>query len=188
MLGIRFEVFSAEKRAFDTPYYVLFNQPNRDGRLKVHKHTIPVFVPLQSLVRRHLPFATEEEDENPKNVTRVQNLPGFVRAVRKELVSHHKRLEAFEHLKQGLEGKHGVQKVEMLDSTGSELEIVFRDNIMARLRVSTDGRIEKVAVGQTRGTESMLSEGSARAYRDVKKAIEGRVDDLGERLQKRAKV
>jgi central kinetochore subunit Mal2/MCM21 len=194
VLGIRFEIFSSDKRAFDIPYYVLFNQPNRDGRLRVHKHTVPVFVPLQTLVKRYLPFTTEDEDDNPKTMARAQqNLPSFVRALRKALVSHHKRLEAYRHLKQALEGKHGVEEVKMLDSIGNEIEMVFRDNIIARMRISTDGRIEKVAVGpsQTAGANVISTENSAKAYREIKKAIEGaggRVDDLVERLQKRRRA
>jgi central kinetochore subunit Mal2/MCM21 len=193
VLGIRFDIFSAEKRAFDTPYYVLFNQPNGVGRLRVHKHTIPVFVPLQSITRKYLPYTAEDEEDNPKSVAKVQDLPLFVRALRKELVSHHKRLEAYKRLKQELEGKHGVQKVDMLDSTGNEIEIEFSSDIKARLRVSTDGKIEKVAVGPSRttGAKAISAESSAKAYRDIKRAIEGAggsMDNLVGRLQKRRKT
>lgn len=189
VLGIRFDVFAAEKRAFATPYYVLFNQPNADGQLKIHKHTIPVYVPMQSLIKKYLPFnsSNEDGDASLKATAQQQDLAKFVRALRKELVAHHKRVEAFESLKQGLSKRHGVKEVKMLEVAAKEIEINFTRGLMARVRIAADGKIEKVAVGPTSGNNDDSHD--MKAYREVRKAIEGgsgRVDDLVERLKRRS--
>jgi central kinetochore subunit Mal2/MCM21 len=193
VLGIRFDIFAAGKREFETPYYVLLTQPERDGRLKVHKHTVPVFIPIQVLVKRHLPYAAAtggEEDAPVKAGLQMQDLPKFVRALRKELVAHHKWVEAFERLKKCLGKRQGVEEVKMLDPSGKEIEIVFTKNIVARLRVATDGTIEKVAVGPapSLSAERNHDASAMKSYREIKKVIEGgegRIDDLVERLRRR---
>ncbi|KIW07973.1 uncharacterized protein PV09_01872 [Verruconis gallopava] len=183
ILGIRIEIFSARDRAFITPYYVLLNQPESDaGLLKIHKHTIPVCIPLQSLVKKYLPYKVSED--NSLKAGPPQDLPKFVRSLRKELVAHHKRIEAYKHLKEELENRRGVSSVKMLDSTAKEIEILFTNNILARIRVELNGRIERVAVGPSpdAGTE----EHSAKVYREIKRTIEsgdGRIDSLSTRLR-----
>ena len=189
VLGIRFDVFSGANRAFQTPYYVLLNQPQADGQLKVHKHTIPVFVSMQAIARKHLPFQSEEDEDLLKAGQQKQDLPKFVRALRKELVSHHKRVEAFEGLKKSLGRRQGVEEVKMLDTSGKEIELVFIKGTMAQIRVASDGKIEKVAVGPSSSMATESPAGSMKAYREVKKAIEGgggRIDDLAERLKRRS--
>jgi central kinetochore subunit Mal2/MCM21 len=191
VLGVRFDIFSAEKRAFKTPYYVLLNQPKPgSGQLKIHKHTVPIFIPLQALAKRYLPYNAEEEDEVPLKGNRAQDLPKFVRALRKELVAHHKRVAAYELLKRDLGRKHGVDEVKMLDATAREIEILFSNKVVARLRVATDGKIEKVAIGPSSNTSDAEGspERSMKTYREIKKVIEGvdgRIEDLATRLQRR---
>lgn len=188
VLGVRIDVFSPDERAFQTPYYVLLNRPDGEGReLRVHKHTIPAFVPLQTLVRRYLPL--REEDASEKQGSE-QDLSKFVRALRKELVAHHKRLDAFQKLKREMGKRHGVEEVTMLDVSGKEVEIVFVSKIVARLRIATSGKIEKVAVGPSQAVDE-VPENAMKSYREIKKVIEGgdgRIDSLLVRLQKRATV
>ena len=145
-------------------------------------------VPLQALAKKHLPFRSEDEAESLKGGRVTQDLPRFVRALRKELVAHHKRVEAVEKLRKALGRRQGVEEVEMLDTSGKEIEITFHKGVLARLRVGVDGKIEKVAVGPSSSSTADSPEGSMNAYRGIKKIIEsggGRIDDLAERLSRR---
>ena len=174
-----------------TPYYLLLNRPRRGSEaLKIHKHTIPPFIPLQQLVAKYLPEpASHAGEDEVSRTAQPQNLPRFVRALRRELVAHHKRLEACETLKKELGRKHGVDGVKMLDVTGCELEIAFTDGSIARLKVSTDGTIANIAVvpGRTADGEEALT-GQARPLRQLKRVIEGRdgrIEGLADRLKRR---
>ena len=189
VLGIRFEVLSTKQRAFQAPYYVLLNQPNGDGQLRVHKHTIPVFIPMHRLVKKYLPFIADAKDASLlKSAVAAQDLSKFVRALRKELIAHHKRVEACEQLKKDLGRRQGVEEVKMLDVSGREIEIIFVEHMLARIRVGTDGAIERAVTGPSK-TAPDDGAGSMQVYREIKKVIEGgsgRIDDLAERLQRRA--
>jgi central kinetochore subunit Mal2/MCM21 len=94
VLGVRIEV-SISGRFVET-YHVLFNRPNtaHQNMLKIHKHTIPPCIPLQSLANKWLPM-TKKSAEEP----REQDLVKFGKHLRKELVSWHLRLEALEKLR-----------------------------------------------------------------------------------------
>jgi central kinetochore subunit Mal2/MCM21 len=195
VLGIRFEIFSGKDRAFQTPYYVLLNQPTpNSGHLKVHKHTIPVFIPLQALAKKYLPFNIQDEDNDSGSVKQcpAQDLPKFVRALRKEVVAHHKRIDAYERIQRALGRYPGVGEANMLDATGKEIEILFTNGAVARLRIATDGKVEKVAVGAApkASSEKALPDLDMKTFREIKKAIEGgdgRIDDLAVRLRSRTK-
>lgn len=144
VLGIRIDVFSNRKRKFETPYYLLLNQPEGEGgRMKVHRHTIPVCVPLKALAERYIPYpdASEEGDENQR-----QDLSKFLRAIRRECVSLHKRIEAVQMLEEELGRTQGVLEARALDIEGREAEIEFLDKHIARISIDTDGTIEKVVV------------------------------------------
>lgn len=50
--GLRFEIFGSNK-AFAAPHYIILKKDPKD-RLRVHRHTIPAFVPLNAIARRYL--------------------------------------------------------------------------------------------------------------------------------------
>jgi central kinetochore subunit Mal2/MCM21 len=94
VLGVRIEVSIGG--SFVEAYHVLLNRPNAAHRnmLKIHKHTVPPCIPLQSLANKWLPV-TKKSAEEP----REQDLVKFGKHLRKELVSWHLRLEALEKLR-----------------------------------------------------------------------------------------
>lgn len=50
--GIRFEIFGSNK-SFAAPHYIIFQKDPKD-RLRIHRHTIPAFVPLNAIARKYL--------------------------------------------------------------------------------------------------------------------------------------
>lgn len=178
MLGVRIDVFSSLKRRFEVPYFVLLNQPEGEGgRLRVHKHTVPVCVPVEALGERFLPYAPgggEEGDQRPQDVGR------FLRAVRRECVCLRKRVEALDILKAELGRARGVVGVRVLDGEGREAEIEFVDKYVARVSVDTDGTIGKVVVRNgSRGS------GASVRGKTIERVIlggDGRIETLTARL------
>lgn len=149
----------------------------------MHKHTIPPYIPLQPLISKYLPYARDDAAQGEQ----AQNLPRLVRALRRELVAHHKRLEAYASLKRDLGNRHGVEEVKMLDASGRELEIQFAGKITARIRVGVDGKVEKTAVGPTKAVHAEEIEAAAsKLCRKIRGFIEegdGRVGGLVERIK-----
>lgn len=104
------------------PYYVLLKRDGAEGedqgdtkRLRVHRHTIPAFVPMKRLQRIYLPLSTtgdedgdgdrnEEETLKPWKTKprRNQNLASFVRVLRRSLTAWHLRQDAVVHLRERL--------------------------------------------------------------------------------------
>ncbi|KAF2146327.1 uncharacterized protein K452DRAFT_315524 [Aplosporella prunicola CBS 121167] len=193
VLGVRIDI-SIEGR-FVTPYYLLLNRPQPSSEaLRIHKHTIPPSIPLQSLAAKYLPQPTPAPaDGAPAKPNRAQNLHRLVRELHKELVSHHLRLNAVSQLRKdaGLPedttddaagrkraGKFGIANIKALDVGAEEVEITWADKSTARVRVTKNGAIEKVVVRTPDG---------ASRKRDVERRIsgeDGRVEGIVQRLAK----
>lgn len=84
-----------------------------EKRLRVHRHTIPAFISVEKLERAFLPVppAREEEaEENLKpwkrNANRQQDLPRFVRELRRQLAAWHLRMDVVNYLR----GNLGIQR------------------------------------------------------------------------------
>jgi central kinetochore subunit Mal2/MCM21 len=96
ILGISIEVLI--NGGFVDTYHVLFTVRGHEQskRLRIHKHTIPACIPLQQLANKWLPQGTRDGDsaKDPG-----QDLVKFGRALRKELVSWHMRLDAVQDLR-----------------------------------------------------------------------------------------
>ncbi|TID12786.1 putative cenp-o kinetochore centromere component protein [Venturia nashicola] len=178
VLGARIDIFSSSKRKFETPYYILMNQPEGEGgRLRIHKHTIPICVPVKALGEKYLPYPDEDEEGAEK---RRQDVGRFLRAVRRECVSLHKRVEAVQMLKEELGREQGVLEVRALDTEGREAEIEFMDKHIARISIATDGTIEKVIVRHiSPGTEASIRR---KAIERIIKAGDNKIDSLTTRL------
>jgi central kinetochore subunit Mal2/MCM21 len=172
-------VFSTTDRRFITPYYLLLNHPeSRSNVLRIHKHTIPTFIPLSILAKKYLP---QPLPANSAPQDQPQNLPGLVRALRRELVAHHKRLAAWELL------QRGVKTNKMLDAAGTRFEIELSDNSIARLTVDMHGKIENAIVRTREGTnQDEVPDNLGRRQRNIERAIlggGGRVEGLIERIK-----
>ncbi|KAF1365766.1 hypothetical protein EJ07DRAFT_170493 [Lizonia empirigonia] len=96
ILGISIEV--PANGSFVDTYHVLFTlRVHEDSRrLRIHKHTIPSCIPLQQLANKCLPQGTADTD-GVKGAE--QDLVKFGRALRRELVSWHMRLQAVQDLR-----------------------------------------------------------------------------------------
>lgn len=185
VLGLRFDVFSVLDREFVRPYYVLLNAVGRtqegEKRLRVHKHTIPVFVSLRELEAKHLPVSGEEQD-----------LVKLARELRRELVSFHRRREAVERLKReakNARNKIGVKEVGEVDPSAQEFEMTFEDESVAKVRIDINGAILN-AVVRTHPTDGSGERGESvgRRKRDLERAIvggNGRIESLPQRLREK---
>lgn len=176
VLGLRFDVFSVLDGEFVRPYYVLLNatERTREGEkmLRVHKHTIPVFVPLRELEARCLPMSGGE-----------QNLVRFAREVRRGLVSFHRRREAIERVKREIENAGDEIGVTEADPSAREFEMAFEDKSVAKVRIDVDGAIVNAVV---RTPTDGKGESVGRRKRDVERAIvgvNGRIESLPQRLR-----
>ncbi|KAF9699184.1 hypothetical protein EKO04_002834 [Ascochyta lentis] len=97
ILGISIEV--PVNGSFVDTYHVLFTLREHENskRLRVHKHTVPSCIPLQQLANKWLPQDTRNAD-GVKGAE--QDLVKFGRALRRELVSWHMRLQAVRDLRE----------------------------------------------------------------------------------------
>jgi hypothetical protein len=104
-----------------------------------------------------------------------------VRALRRELVSHHKRLAALDGLKTRL-GSKGAGNV--LDPSGKEFEMNLSDASIARIKLSKEGKIDNASV-TVRSESDSLSAAVGKRHRELERAIlggNGRIEELLDRL------
>ncbi|KAJ5766790.1 uncharacterized protein N7511_004406 [Penicillium nucicola] len=220
LLGIRLDVCARNGR-FAKPYYVLL-RPERSHvagkekarRLRVHRHTIPSFISIAKLEGVYLPRArvprdqaedgegedTSSTEDAPKtskgkSVARRQDLVGFVRELRRELVAWHMRVDAIDLLREwvGLVDSEGrvVAPAHVLPdpSTGivglsgvsieaRYVRVEWEDGRVGRFKLSNCGVVERAVVigdsGRDKVTEDMITGGG------------GRVEGVLERLRVRS--
>lgn len=202
LLGVRIDISTGEGR-FVKPYYVLLrrvrdssseNTSPRQQRLAVHQHTIPEFVPLTKLAQRYLPLprrsAHTEDDEVVSKPSPKQDLVGFVRHLRRELVAWHMRRDSIEWLRRHM-GLSDVDETNDRDTqSGSShsrivalgpaslearyVRVEWRDGRVGRFKISNSGLVERAVVigdrGRDKKTEAILTGG------------DGRIETLHERL------
>ncbi|KAI9041304.1 uncharacterized protein KD926_006880 [Aspergillus affinis] len=121
LLGVRIDLCKRDGQ-FAKPYYLLLKRSGSVGEkemggLKVYKHTIPAFIPMEGLERVYLPTMVqkgqegqqEEDDETAlkpwKKKTRTpkkQDLQGLVRELRRQLVAWQLRMDAIGLLREKL--------------------------------------------------------------------------------------
>lgn len=187
------------------PYYLLLKKvPGKEKRVRVHRHTIPGFISLEKIERIYLPCpgfspgTGEDEDEDEaammkpwkgkKGSRRKQDLRGFIREVRRELVAWQLRRDALDLLKErlGLEdGSEDAGERQLADSLGIAslsataldaryFRLLWEDGGLGLLRVSNAGIVDRAVVmddaGRNKGLELALTGG------------DGRVESLLDRL------
>ncbi len=125
LLGVRIDVCVRNGR-FTKPYYILLRKTRAETeeegqstiRLKIYRHTIPAFIPVEQLERIFLPSPPRvlgDADGNgsgengsvepqlkkkPNPPVPKQNLPGLTREIRRQLVAWHNRLDAVHYLRE----------------------------------------------------------------------------------------
>ena len=189
VLGVRVEVMSRAR--FIRPYFVLLNRPYAaaaaDGgarqprALRVHRHTVPPCVPLAALAARYLPppgplQSSRRRDEDGQEdgdaralTSNKQDLPRFVRALRRELVRYHNRVAVIGDLRKaaGLEGKRrksreaaeerdpasAIVDVSAADAGAKQIRVEWGDGKSGRLVMSDDGEVLKMVVQGASGQD-----------------------------------
>ncbi|KAL4924546.1 uncharacterized protein BDV17DRAFT_208761 [Aspergillus undulatus] len=116
LLGVRIDICVRNGR-FTKPYYLLLRKVRVDAagegqaktHLRIHRHTIPAFIPVERLERIFLsspPRIPSDSDDSvdqlkkPKYPASKQNLQGFVREIRRQLVAWHTRVDVIYHLRE----------------------------------------------------------------------------------------
>lgn len=178
VLGVRIEVVSRGR--FLRPYYVLLNRPYGEandngvrGRfLRVHRHTVPPCVQLAALAARYLP--------PPSAAGGGQDLPRFVRELRRALVRYHNRVGVIKDLRRaaGLGGggsthsgddkrlpekeghqaqsdtARGIVDIRAADAEAKQVTLEWSDGRTGRLVVRDDGQLVAWAIFGGRGSGS----------------------------------
>lgn len=193
ILGLRIEVVTRAR--FLRPYYVLLNRPYQTaagkGRryLRVHRHTLPACIPLAGLAGRFLPSPSAKEGGEKG---RRQDLAGFARAVRREVVGYHMRMGVVADLKRavGALGKkaggdddddggdgEGRKLVDVMpaDAEAKQLTVEWADGRTGRLVMGDDGEIVKLVVvgenGRDREAGRELLQGAVRVEEVVRRLV-----------------
>jgi central kinetochore subunit Mal2/MCM21 len=158
------------------PYYLLLKRVGRDRKsLRVHRHTIPVFIPLRQLEERYLPVPTAtsrtgENDILKPSKQKKQDLKKLVRELRRELVSWHLRSDAVDLLREELglpknsseddaastvsdnqEPGPVAQKSGILSLAATSIEaryirIEWSDGRVGRIKISNQGFVERAII------------------------------------------
>ncbi|KAJ5780412.1 Centromere protein Cenp-O [Penicillium paradoxum] len=209
LLGVRIDVCARNGR-FAKPYYVLLRQGQSRADsgskvLKVHRHTVPGFISLEKLESVYLPHpggsqgdrdgdgdgSSDGEDEVAEpakpwkkngRVARKQDLRGFVRELRRELVAWHMRVDAVEFLREklGLVGEGGAplpfdaspdQDTGIVSLAAAALEaryvrLEWADGRVGRFKLTNAGVVERAVVigdeGRDKKTEDAMTGGGGR--------------------------
>ncbi|KKK25608.1 hypothetical protein AOCH_003887, partial [Aspergillus ochraceoroseus] len=146
LLGVRIDIGVRSGR-FSKPYYLLLRRVRVDAagkqertRVRVHRHTIPAFIPVERLERVFLPVPVSvqgdegegerlNETKKKSSSARGQDLRGFVREVRRQLVAWHTRMDAVSYLREQLGViRRGVDE----DEYGYEDEHANKDGLWDR--------------------------------------------------------
>jgi central kinetochore subunit Mal2/MCM21 len=183
VLGIRIEAFTNSK--FIRPYYVFLNKPYKGSQImRVHRHTVPPCIPLAALAAKYLPTPSTASGEALK--ARKQDLPRFVRCLRREIASYHNRIAAITGMRKafGLDVKKGKNK-------GKGRELVIRDISAADAEAKqirfewVDGRIGRAVVDGKGQIQKCVIIGEDGRDRDMERRIlsgNKTIDQMAERL------
>ncbi|KUI74482.1 hypothetical protein VM1G_10143 [Cytospora mali] len=192
VLGVRIEAMTRSR--FVRPYYVLLNRPYSGGEarkhlLRVHRHTVPPCIPVGGLAARYLPAPRPlgDSDEGGAGAgagagadgrkDRQQDLPRFVRCLRREILRHHNRIAVIADLRRavGLDGKKrdarglaeqsSLLAISAADAEARQVRIDWKDGRSGRLVIGDDGDVVRLVVFGEQGrdrevTRELLSGGS----------------------------
>ena len=182
LVGLRFDICKRDGN-FDSPYYVLCKRVvDENPELSVHRHTIPALVPLAQYEQVYLPVLDDEGygSEDSMSAGR-QDIEGFARAVRADLVSWRLRQESIELVREKLElrdgrasndgenvededeedqatGKCGLKSIEAVAVDARFARIVWEDGRVGRIKIGDDGGIQRaVVIGSVDEEEQRLA-------------------------------
>lgn len=204
----------ARNGRFTKPYYVLLrrelNRGENQKRLAVHRHTIPSFISVAKLENVYLPSRrsgrkantneNEGEPEEDDEVTlqkegkggRKQDLRGFVRELRRELVAWHLRTDAVDLLRERLgldegespssaderlspESRCGILSLAPTAIEARYMRLEWEDGRVGRFKLTNAGIVERAVVIGDAGRDKQTE--------DAMTGRGGRVESLLDRLK-----
>ncbi|KAL1988658.1 hypothetical protein VTN96DRAFT_8358 [Rasamsonia emersonii] len=198
LLGVRIDVCTRDGK-FAKPYYVLLRREKGGDakRLAVHRHTIPAFIPIEKLEKRYLPRSSRQDvvdggdnEALKPEKTKKQDLPAFVRHLRRELVAWHLRRDSIRWLRERLgfsgdddddDGENASEDRRLASPTADPAQIVsltptslearyarleWQDGRVGRFKISNSGLVERAVVigdhGRDKRTEDAMTGGDRR--------------------------
>lgn len=210
----------ARNGRFAKPYYILLQHERSRAPgsgstkvLKVHRHTVPGFISIAKLESVYLPrrgvsrdngdgdgegSSGEDEDAEPAKPwkksggsTRKQDLRGFVRELRRELVAWHMRVDAIDFLREklGLVGEGGkslpfdvspdrdtgIVSLAAVAVEARYVRVEWVDGRVGRFKLSNVGVVERAVV--------IGDEGRDKKGEDAMTGGDGRVETILDRLR-----
>ncbi|PGH12637.1 hypothetical protein AJ79_04135 [Helicocarpus griseus UAMH5409] len=204
LLGIRIDICT-RRGSFAKPYYLLLKRVGPEQKLlQVHRHTIPIFIPLKQLEQRYLAVPREENGIDPATAkpwkTPKQDLRKLVRELRRELVAWHLRRDALGWLQEELgvsENKDEADGTQFLsynlsgdEAPRNDLGIIsvtataletryirfeWRDGRVGRIKLSNRGLIERAII--------IAEEGRDKITENLLISGDGRIEGAIERLR-----
>ncbi|CZT08045.1 uncharacterized protein RAG0_13274 [Rhynchosporium agropyri] len=184
VLGIRIDASGGGK--FVKPYYVMLNKPWAGSELlRVHRHTVPVGIPLAALAERYLPNGKGSAAIGSKEVGfHKQDLRRFVRALRREIVGFHNRVSIVKSLRREFrldetESRKGKSREKVI------IDISAADAETKQVRIEwIDGRIGRVVVDEKGVVRQCIVTGEEGRDSEIERRVVGvRMEDVGEKLR-----
>jgi central kinetochore subunit Mal2/MCM21 len=150
--------------------------------LRVHRHTVPPCIPLAALAAKYLPTPSIAGDVVK---ARKQDLPRFVRCLRREAASYHNRVTAIAGLRKafGLDVKKGkgkgrelvIRDISAADAEAKQIRFEWMDGRIGRAVVDGKGHLQKCVIigedGRDRQMERRILSGD--------KTIDGMAERMG---------
>jgi central kinetochore subunit Mal2/MCM21 len=177
ILGVRIDMFSTRQSKFLPPYFLLFRQLDA-ATLKLYKHTIPACISLRPLLAKHMSVPAEGDVASSDS----QDLPQFVRAVRRELGHLVNTTDAVDGLRESVEGGEGkpyeIDEVKWCGPRAVEVTLKLQSNDTAMIRIGSSQTIEKARV-------CILPSHEIGTRKRIERAMmqnDGQLDGLGTRL------
>ncbi|EFE44966.1 conserved hypothetical protein [Trichophyton verrucosum HKI 0517] len=194
LLGFRIDV-NVRDGTFVKPYYLLLRRTGGDRKLlQIHRHTIPVFIPLKHLEQKYLPIQASEDGSGgglKPWKRKKQNLKGLVRGLRRELVAWHLRRDVITLLQEqlGIANLNSTDipanttafKLGILSVTAASIEARYirfqwQDGRIGRVKVCNRGLVERVIIigdnGRDKVTEMTIAGGDTRAESIVQRLLD----------------
>jgi central kinetochore subunit Mal2/MCM21 len=168
---------------YDKPYYILAQRvAESSDELRIHRHTIPAFVPIRRYEEMYLPQQDEGygSGDATSSQQQRQDMHGLLKHVRADLVSWTLRRDAIRNLQKQLRlpsqatdlrtaepvrdlsvGMFGVRSLAATAVEATQIKIEWANGAVGRLRISDRGTIERAVIydhaGRMKEVEMMLT-------------------------------
>ena len=156
----------------------------RKGLLRIHRHTIPPSIPLPALASRYLPSGKGASAMGSGDGAKTQDLSRFTRALRREIIGYHNRVQIIKNLRKefkldekvGRKGKgreRVIADISAADAEAKQVRIEWVDGRIGRAVVGDKGEVKKcVIIGE-----------DGRDRENERRVLRGGMEGIGERLR-----